>query len=38
MMVIDAGGGTVDITVYSVTRTSPWRPWQEAVEPSGKPD
>jgi hypothetical protein len=34
-VIIDAGGGTVDATTYTVTNESPIRLKREAVEPTG---
>lgn len=34
-MIIDAGGGTVDLTTYSVEHRFPLRLTREAVESSG---
>ena|ERR1700753_2393754 len=34
-MVLDAGGGTVDATTYTVSATQPLRLKQEAVQPDG---
>lgn len=35
-MLIDAGGGTVDIIVYKVSVSDPLRLVREEVEPNGK--